>query len=392
MNVNLPVLMKSNKTFYLEEDLENIRHYFHAHPELSAEESHTAKRVTEFLQLCHPDKIITKLGGNGIAAIFCSKNPGKTILYRCEMDALPIEESNHFRHRSKVPGVSHKCGHDGHLTVMLGLARLFKINPIDKGTCILLFQPAEEIGLGAEKVLNDPKFQLINPDYVYAFHNLPGYPLNKVVLKEGAFSAAVKSLIIQLKGKTAHAGEPEKGINPALAVSEIISQAMKLSHNHPDQKGFKVVTPVHMKMGEVAYGIAPGDAEIHFTLRTWQEHLLDELTDDIIELSKNIAQKYELKINTKCLQHFRANENKKEAIAYLKRTLNTINQDFIERSLPFKWGEDFGLFTQRFNGAMFGIGAGINCPALHNPDYDFPDEITPKAIDTFYNLMLEIQK
>ncbi len=372
--------------------LVKIRKHFHANPELSGEEYKTSKKVAKILTGCKPTSLIENVGGTGVVAIFDSEIPGKTILFRSELDALPIQEVNKFEYRSKVKNVSHKCGHDGHSTILLGLAKLLFKQPPKNGKVVLLFQPAEEIGKGAEAVLTDPRFNAIKPDYVFAFHNLPGYPLNQVVIKKGAFTAAVKSIIIKLEGKTSHAAEPEHGTNPALAIAEILTKTNALSNNQPERKNFAVITPIHIEMGEIAFGISAGYGELRLTFRTWTQKYLEELTEKVVKIIQTVSNKYNLTSQIEWTHYFRANENFNNAVEFIRQAAHENNLTLAERDFPFKWGEDFGLFTQQFKGAMFGIGAGVNCPALHNPDYDFPDEILPVGVQVFHSIISKILK
>ncbi|MDZ7764991.1 MAG: amidohydrolase [Melioribacteraceae bacterium] len=208
----------------LHSELTQLRKELHKHPELSGEESDTAGRIVEYAKRYDPDEIITSLGGNGVAIVFNGEEKGKTILIRCDLDALPIEEENDFDHKSIEKNVSHKCGHDGHMAIVSGLIPLLAENKIKKGKVVLLYQPAEEIGQGAEWVINDDKFKELIPDYAFALHNLPKFNTGQVVVREKGFAAASKGLIVRLKGKTAHAGHPERGITPSPAVAELIQQ------------------------------------------------------------------------------------------------------------------------------------------------------------------------
>ena len=170
-----------------------LRKELHKNPEVSGKEVQTAKRIISFLENYPPDEMITEVGTTGILAIYKGKTVGKTVLFRCELDALPIDEINTFDHRSLVNGVSHKCGHDGHMAILCGLATELHFKRPETGTVILLFQPAEEDGTGAEKVFNDLKF-IYNPDFAFALHNIPGYKTNQIVVKNNTFSCAVNSL------------------------------------------------------------------------------------------------------------------------------------------------------------------------------------------------------
>ncbi|NLP57762.1 amidohydrolase [Lutibacter sp. B1] len=367
-----------------------FRKMLHANPEVSGKEYNTASNVTQFLKTCSPTKIVENIGGTGIVAVFDSEKPGKSVMFRAELDALPIQEINTFQHRSKINGISHKCGHDGHTTVLLGLAKLLSEQKPKNGKIFLLFQPAEEDGEGAKAIFSDPKFKTLKPDYIFAFHNLPGYPLNQIVVKNNSFTAAVKSIIIKINGKTAHAAEPENGLNPALAIADILKETAKLSNNDPNRDDFTLITPVHIEMGEIAYGISAGYGEVRLTIRAWDEYTMEKLATAVIDCIEKTAANYNIRITYSWTHEFYANQNYAAAVDIIKEAAKDLKFDICERKFPFKWGEDFGLFTQSFKGAMFGIGSGEKSPALHNPDYDFPDDILPTAIQLFYQISLHL--
>lgn len=375
----------------MDNNLIQLRQWLHANPELSGAETKTAEHVVKFIGKLQPDKIVTNIGGNGVLVLFDSGKPGQTILFRSELDALPITEVNTFAYRSVTDGISHKCGHDGHATILCGLAERLAAKKLPSGKVYLLFQPAEETGEGAQLVVKDARFT-IQPDIVFALHNLPGYKAGHLVIKDGLFSAAVNSIIIKLIGKTAHAAEPEMGINPAKAISEIIALADDFSNNNPERDDFCVVTPIHIKMGTEAYGVAAGYGEIHYTIRCWNNHDLRNIEKKIITGAEAIARKYKLEIAHQFTQSFYPNNNHAEANNLVRKAGEKLGYPLEERKEPFKWAEDFGFFTSRYKGCMFGIGAGESHPALHNPDYDFPDEIIEKGVnmfDTIVRLVLE---
>ncbi len=365
-------------------DLIAFRKDLHKHPEVSQNEFETQKRIIKFLE--RNDIEGRKAGGTGVLVIFDSGKAGKTIMLRSDHDALPIRETNDFEHKSQVDGVSHKCGHDGHTAIMCGVADYFKRNPLQKGKLILVFQPAEENGEGAKAILADPQFDF-NPDLTFALHNLPGYPLHKVVFKEGSFTAAAKSIILKLDGKTSHAAEPERGINPAMAISDLIKMFEEEGQPDLNRDDFALTTPIFLSMGELSYGVSAGHAEVHYTLRTWSSEVMDDLTSPLLNRIKEISGKYNLKNSINWTEAFEANKNSSTAVQLIKEASSKVNVDSEERERPFKWGEDFGLFTQKFEGAMFGIGSGMDCPALHNPDYDFPDEIIDTGIKMFTTIV-----
>lgn len=367
--------------------LTNFRKKLHQFPELSDNEEQTALAVVNELKQCNPTTIITKLGGYGVAAIFKSPAKGKTILFRAELDALPIQEENTFEHTSKYPGISHKCGHDGHATILIGLARKLKLNPLLKGEVILLFQPAEENGNGAKAVLSDEKFKSLKPDFVFSLHNVPDYDKGTIIIKNNSFTPSVTSLKITLKGKTSHAAEPENGINPDLALQEIIVAIKALADTNLDSETFTVVTTVYATLGSEDYGISADYAELHFTIRCWTANQLKKIKEISSTIVRNISKKHQLKHMLDWIYEFDSNNNDDDAVDYILKAAKFNSFRVIEKQTPFKWGEDFGTFTQQYKGAMFALGSGKQTPALHNPDYDFPDEITPFGVKMFHSII-----
>ncbi len=325
----------------------------------------------------------TEVGGTGVLVTFDSGQPGKSLLFRAELDGLPIPEESDLPYKSVYEGKGHQCGHDGHLTILAGVGAWLSRNPPKSGKVHLIFQPAEENGEGAKAVMQDERFKALVFDEVYALHNLPGFPLGQIIVKDHSFTAAVNSIIIQIKGKTSHAAEPEKGLNPSSAVAEILSGLAMFQHNDPESADFRLITPVYVTMGSKDYGISAGDAEIHLTLRSWTNEALAALESNVTRLAKEVCKKHHLAFHHQFLAHFYANENDPACVDAVRKAAASVGLPVLERFFPFKWGEDFGIITTRFKGCMFGLGSGEHQPALHNPDYDFPDELIPKGIAIF---------
>ena len=367
--------------------LVSLRRELHAHPETAMEEEWTAKRITEYLEALKPDELLTGIGGTGVLARFDGKAEGPELLFRCELDALPIEEENDFAHRSTIDGKSHKCGHDGHMAILCGLAERLAVERPAKGRVWLVFQPAEENGMGAAAVLADERVKALRFDRVFALHNLPGVPKGTVMLRNDSFTAAVNSIIITLKGKTSHAAEPEHGINPAAAMGEIITRSLALDHNVPTDPHMRVVTPVYARLGSKDYGISAGSAEVHITLRCWHDAELEQLQRCVEVIAREASAQHKLKLGITYTQHFHANRNDADTADLVRKAVDAVGLKCEEPPHPFKFGEDFGIFTQQYPGCMFGLGAGTDTPALHNPDYDFPEELIPQGIAVFERIV-----
>lgn len=373
----------------IEHELISLRRELHKYPELSGKENNTAGKIVKFAEKFNPDKIIKNIGGNGLAVVLQGDHKGKTILIRCELDALPIEEENEFDYKSQTEGVSHKCGHDGHMAIVSGLIPLLSEKKIKNGKIVLLYQPAEETGEGAEQILNEDKFKNLNPDYVFALHNLPGFEKNKIIVKENEFTSASKGLKIKLIGKTSHAAEPEKGITPSLAVAELIQRLVEIPNKEKFDE-FTLVTIIHAKIGERAFGTTPGYAELMATLRSYKNENMEKLQAQAEKIIDEVSAKNNLKFKLEWVEEFPSTINDKFCVDVVRKSAEENNLSIEEIKNPFRWSEDFGHFTQKYNGALFGLGSGVDQPQLHNPDYDFPDDIILTGTKMFYSIIKNI--
>jgi amidohydrolase len=369
--------------------LVQLRHELHRHPELSGKETATANRIVEFAKAYQPSQIISGIGGHGLAIVY-AYGDGPAVMIRCELDALPIAEANDFVYRSVNPGVSHKCGHDGHMTIVAGLCPWLQQQQFKKGKVIMLFQPAEETGQGAAAVLKDPAFASIRPDYVFALHNLPGEELHHIIIVNGQYSATVQSVALHFRGRQAHASEPEKGCSPAAAMASVTQQLAGLNITDANRKDFTLLTPVYTRMGSPDYGIAAGEGELHYTLRTWSSGAMERLKEKVVAVAREECARHQLAFSTEWFDYFPASINNHECNSLIRRVAKANGFTVIEKTTPFRFGEDFGWYSQQYPTAMFGIGAGTNMPSLHQDDYDFPDELIDTGIRMFAGIIEQL--
>lgn len=371
-------------------DLVAFRRELHRNPEISNEESETARRVVAFLRDTGPDEVLTALGTHGVAVAYDSGKPGPTVLFRAELDALPIEELSDVAHRSTVPGKSHMCGHDGHTAILAAIGRQFGRRRPERGRVVLMFQPAEETGNGAADVIADPRYARIAPDYAFSLHNLPGTSFGHVRLKPGVVNCASRGMRIVLKGKTSHSSMPETGISPMRALSRLMPELTDLSRASFDSDEFRLVTVGHCHMGEAVFGIAPGYAELWATLRTRLDDRMAELVADAEALVREAATADGLGCEISYHEVFVASLNDEEATAHLRAALDAEGISHDEEQLPMRASEDFGRFGHGAKSAMFFLGAGENHPQLHNPDYDFPDDLIPIGARVFMRVARDL--
>jgi len=358
-------------------DLTEFRRDLHRQPELSGEEVETARKIAAALAPLSPTRILTGLGGHGVAAVFDSGKTGPTVLFRAELDALPIQERNDIAWSSQISGKSHVCGHDGHMTMLLALGRLISRRPVAQGRVVLMFQPAEEDGSGAKAVVADPAYQDIQADWAFAIHIEPGRPFGYVSTCAGLINCASLGLKIKLSGKTAHAADPEDGISPARAVAELIPALDALGQGGSLDDDFRLVTITHAKIGEPSFGVAPGEGEIFATLRTAGDDGMESLQTMARTLATTAAEKFDLSVDFEVCDNFAASINDPDAYNVATTAMDAIDVAYGDAGVPMRASEDFGVFGWNAKAAMLCLGPGEDYAALHNPDYDFPDDLIP---------------
>ena len=387
MRQDLPRLSNSDIA-----ELTDWRRELHRFPEVSGQERETAARVEAVLRATGPDRIVSNLGGHGVAALYDSARPGPRVLLRCELDALPIEERSEAPHCSTISGKGHLCGHDGHMTMIAAMARLLGRTRPARGSVVLLFQPAEEDGSGAAKVVEDPAFAGLQPDFSFAIHNMPGMPLGEVALAEGPSACASRGMRITLTGKTAHASQPETGISPMVALAGLMPALTALGQGGDplSDLDFALATVTHARLGEPAFGIAPGAADLFVTLRSLTDARMARLVNDAETLVQRAAAPVGLAFEITYEDVFTTTVSTSEAVAIAASALDRLGLPHGRGPLPMRPSEDFGRFGERSALAFLLLGAGEAQPALHNPDYDFPDTLIPTGAAIFAAITDEI--
>lgn len=363
-------------------NITELRHSLHKLAELSGQEKQTSLFLHNHLKQLNPDQLFTFIGGTSLIAVFDSFKEGDTILFRADMDALPISEHGSLLYKSETPNVSHKCGHDGHSAILFGLAQYISANRPTKGKAILLWQSAEETGEGAASVVKD--IEPFKPAFSFAMHNLPGFETNSVVVRNNTFASASEGMIINLKGKQSHASEPENGNNPGNVLGQLILEVPKVvdgySANLNNDDDYCMVTLTHARLGEPSLGISPAEATLMLTLRGSSNDIIDHLKQRILILLEGIVSGTGIAYSVAYSDAFPATSNDTEAVDIIINAAgkNSLEVQTLEK--PFRWSEDFAHYGSISKAALFGIGAGIKHFPLHNAEYDFPDEIIPAAV------------
>ena len=367
-------------------DYREIRHQLHRIAEPSNEEIQTSAFIRQQLERFQPTRIITFPKGHHLLAEY-DFGGGKTVLVRGDMDAVRVNETLELPYKSEHEGVSHKCGHDGHSTILLRLAEMLHEKPLQEGRVLLLFQGAEETGEGARQILDSGILEAYSIDRAYALHNIPGEELGTIICKPGSFTCSVVSCDIVLTGKTAHAAEPWNAVSPFAAAQRITDFVLSLNQRDVQREDFCVSTLIEFRVGSQAYGVAAGDGVLRFTIRTREDAHLQQIISEIEAKAKAEAATEKLQGEIRWLEYFAASNNAEEAVKAIKECADNLHLTYQEKPIPFFWGEDFGLFTQHYPGALFGLGSGTAQPPLHHPDFDFPDGIVEVGAGMFYELV-----
>lgn len=371
-------------------ELTAFRRELHRFPEVSGEEVETARRITHALRALSPTRILTGLGGHGVAAVFDSGHDGPTVLFRAELDALPIEEQNDIPWVSTINGKSHVCGHDGHMTMLLALGRMIARQPVARGRVVLMFQPAEDDGSGAKAVVADPAYRDIQADWAFAIHIEPGRPFGHVATCAGLINCASLGLKVKLSGKTAHAADPDDGVSPAHAVAQLIPALDALGNGGALNDDFRLVTITHVNIGEPTFGIAPGEAQIYATLRTAADAGMDSLESAARSLALTAAEQFGLSVEFEVCDNFAASVNDPDAYAVAITAMNSLGVSHGNTGVPMRASEDFGVFGWGAKAAMLCLGPGDDYAALHNPDYDFSDDLLPVGSAIFERIARDL--
>lgn len=392
--------------------LETLRYKLSENAELSGNEKNTNKILNKFLEKTKPDVHLKNVGGYGIVVIFKGKEEGKNILLRADIDGLniPMCESlmskdkslktndkclkSEFKvqsstvQSSKVQSrYSHRCGHDGHATILCGLAKHYGKKRPEKGNVILLFQPAEETGEGSMAVINDPQFGEIKIDAAFALHNLPGFAKHQIVLKKGCFASASQGLKLVFEGTTSHASQPEKGNNPQIVVTTLLDAFQKKYENLKKDKFHTILTVTHVVIGEETFGVAPGHAEIWLTLRSQDNNALINLTESTISLCEYVAKEFNLKFSYSIHEAFEATNNSSDEVDVVESAAKELRLSVNKINEAFPWSEDFGRFGKLYPVCLFGLGCGLEHEPLHSPTYDFEDEIIDTGVAMFEKIV-----
>jgi amidohydrolase len=363
--------------------LVGFRRDLHAHPELKFEESRTSDQVAAWLEALGLP-VHRGLGGTGVVATLRGKgpnadDPARAIGLRADMDALPVQELNDFAYASAHPGRMHACGHDGHTTMLLGGATLLAQQPALDGTVHFIFQPGEEGGAGARRMMEDGLFERFPMRAVFALHNWPALPAGQMGVRVGPIMASANRFEIRVHGKGGHAAQPHTTVDPIPVACAIVGQLQALVSRGIDPLDSAVLTVGRIQSGTVE-NIIPDDAFIYGTCRTLGSQTLQQLIEGLERVSSHVAQAHRASAEVIIKPGYPTTVNHPREARFMAQVMREVAGagNAHDDVLPAMTAEDFGFMLERVPGAYGFIGngpggrPGIN---LHNAAYDFNDDL-----------------
>ena len=372
-------------------ELAEWRQDLHRHPELGYQETRTQKVVAEKLRAWGLDAVDEGLGETGVVGVLHGRNgPGEAILLRSDMDALPILEETGLGHASETEGTMHACGHDGHMTMLLGAAKHLSETRNFDGTVYFCFQPAEEGGAGAQAMIDDGLFEKFPARSVYGMHNIPGIPVGQFAVSPGAVMASADEFTIRVRGQGGHAALPHETRDPVLAGAEIVVALQSIVSRKVDPLSPAVLSVSTFHAGTIS-NVIPDEAVMTGTVRTLDARVYELIKAEMERVCARVAE-----------AHGVAATIEREGVPYPATVNDTAETRFVAGVLeglvgpemvetgraPTMGGEDFSFMAEAKPGCFVFIGNGDSA-ALHNARYDFNDDAAPYGVAYWARLVEE---
>ena len=366
--------------------LRAIRRDIHAHPELCFQEERTSELVAKTLAQWGIE-VHRGLGKTGVVGVIQGRPGPRAIALRADMDALPMTEHNTFAHASRFPGRMHACGHDGHTAMLLAAAQHLATHRDFAGRVVLVFQPAEEGGGGAREMIRDGLFERFPVDAIYGMHNWPGMPAGTFAIKDGPCFASSNEFKIVLRGKGCHGAMPHLGVDPVPVACQLVQafQTILTRNVRPVETG--VISVTMIQAGE-ATNVIPDTVTMQGTVRTFTTDTLDLIEARMRELTQHTAAAFGATAEFEFHRNYPPTVNHRMETEFARQVMiDSVGAERVQAFEPTMGAEDFSYFLQAKPGAYFVIGNGdgthregghgLGPCTLHNPSYDFNDQLIP---------------
>ena len=358
-----------------------LRHELHAHPELSCHETWTRQHLIDFLRTNTNKLEIVDPEEGYFYAMYRTNTEAPTIAFRADFDALPIEEGIDLPWASQNPGVSHKCGHDGHSANLA----CFAMEVDQKGAdcnIMFLFQDAEEIGLGAPKAVKAVLAE--GASEIYGLHNWSDMEASEIHLINGPTMPASKGMTVHMLGTPSHASQPESGINPAFALAKIVD-AIPGFCAPEGKKGYVMCTIIQLDVGSFNFGVQASEGSLSMTLRAQYEDEIAGLQHSIETMARDLAQEWGMSVDFSFNDEFSALINDVNCANKVRQAAERagVKWNNLPDPSPVRSSEDFCIYTQALPGCFFYVGNGMGYPPVHTTEFDFRDENIEVGVAVF---------
>ena len=368
-----------NRVADLHGEITAWRRDIHAHPELLYDVERTAGSVAEKLRQFGCDEVVTGIGRTGVVGVIRGRkgDGGRVIGLRADMDALPIQEANDVPYKSIVPGKMHACGHDGHTAMLLGASRYLAETRNFAGTAVVIFQPAEEGGAGGKAMVRDGLMERFRIEEVYGMHNYPGLPLGQFAIRPGPIMAAADRIYIDIQGRGGHAARPHISIDSILVGSQILNQLQSIVARNVDPLDAAVISICQFHAGS-ADNIIPQTARLSGTARSLTPEVRDLLEQRVREVVEGTAKLYGAKVKLVYKRDYPVTRNHERQAEFAASVAREVagRERVDDQAAPVMGAEDFSFMLEARPGAFIFVGNGDSA-GLHNPAYDFNDEVIP---------------
>ncbi|WP_421704657.1 M20 aminoacylase family protein [Aliiroseovarius sp.] len=354
------------------------RRDIHAHPELLFDTHRTSALVEERLREFGADEIVTGIGRTGVVGVIKGKSDssGKVIGLRADMDALPIFEATGVEYASTVEGKMHACGHDGHTAMLLGAAKYLAETRNFDGTCVVIFQPAEEGGGGGKEMVDDGMMERFGIQEVYGMHNMPGLPLGEFAIRPGAFFAAADQFEIHVEGKGGHAAKPHETIDTTLVAAHIVIALQSIASRNVDPLHPVVVSTCTFRTESEAHNVIPQHVLLKGTVRSHDAGVRDLAEENLKALAESTAAAFGATARVDFQRGYPVMVNSDEQTAFAADVAAKVTGKETQEVPPIMGGEDFAYMLESRPGAYILVGNG-DTAAVHHPEYNFDDNAIP---------------
>ena len=377
-----------NRLAELHPEITKWRRHLHENPELMYEVHETAAFVVDRLKEMGVDEITPGIGKTGVVAVIKGKTDtsGKVIGLRADMDALPIPEASGVDYASKIPGVMHACGHDGHTSILLGAAKYLAETRNFDGTAVLIFQPAEEGGAGGKAMCDDGLMDRWNIQEVYGLHNSPGIPTGQFAIRPGALLASSDEFEITVTGKGGHAAAPHEAIDTTLVASQIVVSLQSVVSRNVDPIKRVVLTVGTFNTDSNASNVIAHTAVLQGTVRTLDAECRAMAEERVRTIAQNTAAAFGATAEVVWTPGYPVTFNHADQTAFAAEAARSVAGDVDDDVDPILPAEDFAYMLEERPGAYIFLGNGDSA-MCHHPAYVFDDEAIPAGSSWFVELV-----